>query len=290
MGGEIDVGVLENDHRVLAAEFQADRCQPARGAFHHLAPGGAGTGELQVVDVVDDGLGYRAGTLGQLEHRGSAGFLPAAPQRLGGQRGALRRLQQHGAAGGQGTEPIHQGVGHRVVPRRDDAHDRPRPVVHGDLLDRHERQCGRPLFGCQRLFRRLDVVRDDHDQHRHFLCRVGRGFTGLLDQQLFDLAAVLTQPYREAGQHLGAPRRAALLPFALCGAQPGDDGGHVSRVGPLHLARDRAVRGAVNGAGAGKLGGAGRGFGRLDGGHRGHRRRVTVTQVAHPRQVSSLPS
>ena len=105
-----------------------------------------------------------------------------------------------------------------------------------------------------------------------------------------DLTAVLAQPYREAGQHLRASRRSALLPFALNGAQPDRDGRHIGRIGPLHLPGDRAIRGIVNGAGAGKFGGAGRGFGRLDGGHTGHRRRGTVTQVARPRQVSSLPA
>ena len=60
VGGQVDVGVLEHDQRILAAEFQADRGQPAGRALGHLRTGRGRAGELDVVGVVDDGLDSRA--------------------------------------------------------------------------------------------------------------------------------------------------------------------------------------------------------------------------------------
>ena len=124
MRGELDVGVLEHDHRVLAAEFEADRGERAGGALHHLGAGRARPGELDEVGVVDDGLGHLAGALRERKHLRRTRVLPAAQQHLCGQRGALGRFEQHRAARGEGADGVHQGVGHGIVPRRDDADER----------------------------------------------------------------------------------------------------------------------------------------------------------------------
>ena len=132
---------------------------------------------------------------------------------------------------------VHQRVGDRVVPRRDDADHRARPVVHLDLLDRQERQRRGPGLRRERLLHRLDVVRGDHDQQRHLLRGVGGRLAGLLDQQRLDLVAVLAEPDRVAGQHLGAAlrRRAPPTPSAPArspAAMRGTSAGSVHRTVP----------------------------------------------------------
>ena len=156
-------------------------------------------------------------------------------------------FEQHRAACGQCADGVHQGVGHRVVPRRDDADDRTRAVVHGDLLDRQERQRRGPRLRRERLLHRLDVVRQDHDQQRHLLRRVDGRLAGLLDQQRLDLVAVLAEPDGVAGEHLGAALGAARLPFPLRLAQAGRDARHVGGVGPAHLPGDGAGGGVADG-------------------------------------------
>ncbi len=134
---------------------------------------------------------------------------------LGGQRGALGGLEQHRTPGGQSTDRVHHGVGHGVVPRRDDPDCRPRPVMHGDLLDGQERQRGRPGVWRHRLLDDLDVVREDHDQQRDLLRGIHGGLAGLGDQEFLDLVAVVAQPHRVAGEHFGAALRAACPPPLL---------------------------------------------------------------------------
>jgi len=109
--GQVDVGILEHDHRVLAAELEADRGEPPRRAFRHLGPRGGRAGELHVVGVIDDGLDGLAGTLDDRHDLGRTGVDPAAQQQFGGQRGALRRLEQHRATRCQRADAVHQKVG-----------------------------------------------------------------------------------------------------------------------------------------------------------------------------------
>ena len=210
----------------------------AGGPLHHLGAGGARPGELDEVGVVDDGLGHLTRTLRQRQHLGRTRVLPPAQQHLRGQRCALGRLQQHRAARRQRADGVHQGVGHRVVPRRDDAHDVARAVVHGDLLDRQERQRRGPRLRRERLLHRLDVVRQDHDQQRNLLGRIDGRLARLLDQQRLDLVAVLAEPDGVAGKHLGAALGAAHLPLLLRLSQTGGDTRHVGGVGPTHLPGD----------------------------------------------------
>ena len=84
---------------------------------------------------------------------------------------------------------------------------------------------------------------------------VGR-LAGLLDQQRFDLVAVLAHPHGEAGQHLGAALGAAGLPLALRLAQAGGDARHVGGVGPAHRPGDGTGRGVADGAVGRRFGGS----------------------------------
>ena len=50
------------------AALVAGRVDDARGALHHLGAGRTGTGELNEIGVVDDGLGHLTGALRQRQH------------------------------------------------------------------------------------------------------------------------------------------------------------------------------------------------------------------------------
>ncbi len=75
VGGAVEIGVGEDDHRVLAAELEADRGQRLRRPRHHLAPGAIGAGELDEVDVVDQRAAGLADPLHAVEHVGAADLL-----------------------------------------------------------------------------------------------------------------------------------------------------------------------------------------------------------------------
>ena len=68
--GAVEVGVGEDDHRVLAAELEADRGQRLGGPRHHLAAGAVGAGELDEVDGVDQGGAGLADALDAVEDAG----------------------------------------------------------------------------------------------------------------------------------------------------------------------------------------------------------------------------
>lgn len=52
--GLLDVGVLKDQHGVLAAEFQGDADQAGGGSLGDLTAGAGGAGEGDVVGVLDD--------------------------------------------------------------------------------------------------------------------------------------------------------------------------------------------------------------------------------------------
>ena len=99
LGGDVDVGVLGDDDRALAAQFQRDRRQVCGGALVHLAADLGPAGEQQPVEALGDQfLADRAVTLDdrdrvvvqilrhQLGHQG------------GRRRRHLRRFEHHGVS------------------------------------------------------------------------------------------------------------------------------------------------------------------------------------------------
>ena len=210
----------------------------AGGALHHLRAGGRRAGELDVVGVVDDAPRQprgRPATIAITSGAPESSQPRSSSSAVSGVRSdGLSSTAQPAASAAM---PSISSVGDRVVPRRDDADDGARPVVHGDLLDGQERQRRRPGLRLQRLLHGLDVVRGNHDQQRHLLRRVVRRLAGLGDQQRLDLVAMLTHPDRETGP---APWRAPSAPRAShsrCAsrrpaARAGTSAGSVQRTSP----------------------------------------------------------
>lgn len=70
----VDVGVLQDHHGVLAAEFEGDADQACGGGLRDLAAGAGGAGEGDVVGVLHDlGADDRALAEDDLEDLGRAG-------------------------------------------------------------------------------------------------------------------------------------------------------------------------------------------------------------------------
>ena len=138
--GALEVGVGEHDHRVLAPEFEAHRGQRLRGARHHLLAGGDRAGEHHVVDLVDQrrtGLAAAGGDVENALREAAVGEHLGHQQR--GERRDLRRLQDHGVAGGERRDAVAERVRQRVVPGADHTDDPQRRVPDHELAAAHQR-------------------------------------------------------------------------------------------------------------------------------------------------------
>ena len=125
----------EHDHRVLAAELEADRGQRLGGAGHHLAAGPVGAGELDEVDVVDEGAAGLAGPLDDVEDVRAADLVLPGLDHLGQpQRRELRRLDDDRGACLQRRDRVAEREDQREVPGADDPDHRMGPVLDAELL------------------------------------------------------------------------------------------------------------------------------------------------------------
>ena len=130
VGGAVEVGVGEDDHRVLAAELEADRGQRLGGARHHLAAGAVGAGELDEVDVVDQRAAGLADAVHAVEDVGAADLLLPGLDDLGqAERGELRGLDDDRGARLQRRDRVAEREDQGEVPGADDADHRVGPVL-----------------------------------------------------------------------------------------------------------------------------------------------------------------
>ena len=147
LNGQFEVGVIEHDHGILAAEFERAVLEAlGRGRAHNLADR-RGTGQRNGAnrrvlgerrahfgpesgDDVDDALGYAR--IGQRLHQVESG-----------KRSVLRGLDDAGVAADDRRQQLPRRNGHREIPRRDHAAHADRlPHGHGKLvgqLRRHGR-------------------------------------------------------------------------------------------------------------------------------------------------------
>jgi ParB family chromosome partitioning protein len=126
-GGGVQVGVVEDDQGVVAAEFEQRPLERATGGLADLPADGRRSGEG---DRRDRGVrGQRragSGVAGQdvQDAVGQAGFLEEAGQeQAAGDGGARVRLEHDRVAEGERRGEGPQGQHHRDVPRRDHADD-----------------------------------------------------------------------------------------------------------------------------------------------------------------------
>ena len=130
----VEIGVVEHDHRVLAAELEMHALQGRRALRHDR---GAGRAFADKADRLDRGMlgqrlaGFLADAVHGVEHAvGHAGLLHQLRQQVGGDRRPFRRLVHDRAAGGQRRGDLPGREHERRVPRRD----------HADRADRHPRR------------------------------------------------------------------------------------------------------------------------------------------------------
>ena len=121
----VEVGVVEHDHRVLAAQFEMHPLQGRRALGHDFRAGCRLADESDRLDRVV--LGQRnAGILAEAVHQvvrafGQAGFLADLGQDRRGQRAPFRRLVDDRAAGCKRGRDLPGREHEGRVPRRDDA-------------------------------------------------------------------------------------------------------------------------------------------------------------------------
>ncbi len=251
-GGLLHVGVRQDQHGVLSAEFQRDADQTGGGALGDLAAGAGGAGEGDVVGVPDDlGADDRALAEHDLE---DVGGQPGLDQQVtgpqGGQAGFRVRLHDHRVARDEGRQRVADGQLQGVVPGGDLADDAARVTQFGDPGERGHgtRVPLRPeVGGC------LTAVMAGRDGYGlHLLVGVQPGLAGLQLDEVEDLGLAFEQQVVEAEQDGGALPYGNLCPDRL---------GRAGRLeGPLHvlgrgfgqvgqlLAGERRVVGGTTGA------------------------------------------
>ena len=139
LGGFLQAGrVFEDDVGALAAGFQPDALHVRFAGVDHQLLGDLGrTGEHQGIDVHVQGQSLAHGVAEARQHVEHAGRDARFQRQLGhadgGQRGFLRRFDDHRVAGGQGRAQLPGGHDHREVPRHDGGD-------HADRLAGHQAQ------------------------------------------------------------------------------------------------------------------------------------------------------
>jgi hypothetical protein len=143
VGRALEIGVGEDDHRVLAAELERHLGQRPRRPLHDLAPGGGRAGEVDEVDLIDERRAGVAAPGGDREdaHRHATLAQPVGQQKAG-QRRDLAGLEDHRVARRQRRDAVAERVGQRVVPGPDDADEAERAIAQDELLALQQRRGG----------------------------------------------------------------------------------------------------------------------------------------------------
>ncbi|MNV05877.1 hypothetical protein D3C71_962300 [compost metagenome] len=251
--GQVDIGIVQDDQRVLAAQFQRHLLEVLAGRFAHLATGPGGTGELDHRDVRVAGECGAGGTIAgqhvQQAGRQARQFEQAGDDEATAHRRARIRLEHHRIAQGQRRGDRTHGQVQREIERRDHAHHAQRAatcqVEPARLGRQHFTDAARRQRG--RFVQRLGV-----DLGLEAGLEPGRA--ALADQPFHDVLVVLLGQLRGATQHLCARVVGGRGPRALRGRGSGGRGGNAGRIGHRDLAQDLAGGrfDHVLGAGAGR--------------------------------------
>lgn len=201
----LEVGVFEDQHRRLAAQFHRVFLDPGR--LHDPSPGGgaAGEGHRAHVAVADQRVaGAGAVALNHVEHpRRNARLVHQAAQLVGGQRRQLGHLQHRRVAQRQARRGLPGGGHERYVPRRDqstDAHRLVQGVVEHLVVDR----IAVPVHPRADFGEELEVVRGARDQHVLRLVDRQAGVEGLQFRQVRHVPVdQLAEPAHQARALLG---------------------------------------------------------------------------------------
>ncbi len=236
----IDVGVVEDDDRCLAAQFEVGTLQSRNGRLQHGLPRGnaARDGHHRDLRMRDEGLADdRTAPVDDVDDA-LGEDLRADPRELERrERREFRGLEHKRVARCQRGRDLPRGHHQRVVPRGDlcdhtdgVAADHAR-VAGQVLLGRRARQAARrPCEIAEHVRHRRQFVRGNP---RERLAAVERLETGELRRVVLDALC-------QAKQQRGALRRRRLTPFLEGPGRRGDGGIHLMR-GRLRDRRERAA-------------------------------------------------
>ncbi|MCY1425506.1 hypothetical protein D9M71_412950 [compost metagenome] len=216
----VDVGVVADDHRRLAAEFQMGALEGAGGGLEDLLAGDDIAGErhhahARMADQrAADAL---AATADEVQHARRKDLGECRRQRQHRQRRVLGGLEHHGIAGGQRRGDLPRGHHQRVVPWRDGSDHAERVAAH------HAGVAGHVFAGELALL----AAHGAGEEAEH----VGGGGHVVLPRQMQRLAAV--QGF-QAGEGVGAP---------VDGVGDGEEGGGALRRGGPRPAGEGALGG-----------------------------------------------
>ncbi|MNZ75782.1 hypothetical protein D3C78_942680 [compost metagenome] len=120
--GGIDIGIVENNHRSLAAQLHVHALHALGGAGDDVGTGGDGTGQRHHAHF-RVGNQRRADTRAtakeDIQHAGGKQLGGQLRQAQGGEGCLFRRFEHHGVASGQGRGDLPGDHHQRVVPRGD---------------------------------------------------------------------------------------------------------------------------------------------------------------------------
>ena len=222
--GQVQVRIIQDDQRVVAAQFQRDFLERAAGQFADAPTHGRRAGELDHLHMLRQAqrlAGFSA-TWHHLQHAsGEACFLEGArDEHTAGERRLRVGLEHHGIARGQrGCHRAH-GQDQREIERRNDADDATRNTAR---VAEPTRRIGQHL-ATRRQCQRGSTVQD-RDGLADFMLALGEDAAGLACDQHRHGLGVPLQDLGGAAQDAGAIPRTQGRPGGLRGRS--DGGGRI---------------------------------------------------------------
>ena len=243
--GEVEVGVVEDDHGILAAEFERAMFETLGGDAADDAADGGRSGERDGAHV--GMLGERRADFGAEsgddvdDAFGQAGVGQRAHQIESGERSVLRGLDDAGVAADDGGQQLPRRNRHGEIPGRDHAADADGLAHgHGELVG-HLRGHG----GAEEAAAFAGVVVGGVDGFLHVAASFGEHLAHFAGHVAGVLFFALDQNFGGAENDLGAARSGNQTPLGE-GALGGVDGG-------VHVGLGRFLEDADHVAGVGGI-------------------------------------
>ena len=212
LGDRCGIGVVEDEHRRLAAELEVDALQRVgRRARDDLARLDVARQRYEPdVRMLDDRLaGGHAVTGDDVEHTGREDLRRELREAQRRQRRLLGWLQHLDVARRESGRKLPDRHHQRVVPRRDAADDADRLAAEPRRVALHVLTGGLALEHARRAGEETEVVRADGQ----LVLRVRERLADVARLELRELVAVLVDHVGELEQHLAALARRRLEPL-----------------------------------------------------------------------------
>ena len=253
--GEVEVGVVQHDHGILAAQFQRAMLETLRGRGANDAADRGRTGQrngphLRMLHQRPAHL--RTESADNVDHAfGDARIGQRAHQVVSGERRVLRRLDHAGVAADDGGKQLPRRNRHGEIPRRNHAADADgSPHRHGELVGQL-RWRGRPEHAAAfagKVVRGVDgflgVAASLLENLAHLASHVAGVFFLALEQHLGGAKDDFGAAWRRHQAPLGECAAGGFhrgVHVCFCGFL--EDADHVARVGGIAVFKSLAGRG-----------------------------------------------